>query len=95
MASSTGTIGDYYRLLGISSDATLGEIKAAYQDRVRLYHPDLVAGILTLIAVIVAPILGLVVIAVLIRPLRFRRQVTYDMEGVCPPGANDALRGLA
>jgi len=44
MTGSTGTTDDYYRLLGLSPDATLEEIRAAYRDRVRLYHPDLVAG---------------------------------------------------
>lgn len=44
MTNSTGTTADYYRLLGISPDATLEEIRAAYRDRVRLYHPDLVSG---------------------------------------------------
>lgn len=44
MTPSTDTTADYYRLLGISPDSTLEEIKAAYRSKVRLSHPDLVAG---------------------------------------------------
>jgi curved DNA-binding protein CbpA len=44
MTNSAGTTGDHYRLLGISPDATRAEIRAAYRGKVRLFHPDLVAG---------------------------------------------------
>jgi curved DNA-binding protein CbpA len=41
---STDTTVDYYLLLGCSSDATPEEIRAAYRDKIRLWHPDLLAG---------------------------------------------------
>lgn len=44
MTSSTDTPADYYRLLGISPDATLEEIRAAYRAKLRLWHPDLVTN---------------------------------------------------
>lgn len=44
MTTSPGTTADYYRLLGVSPDATREELRAAYRYRVRLHHPDLVAG---------------------------------------------------
>lgn len=44
MTSRTDTAPDYYRLLGISPEATYEEMRAAYRSKVRLWHPDLVAG---------------------------------------------------
>ncbi len=32
---------DYYTILGVTSDATLEQIKRAYRRLVRLHHPDL------------------------------------------------------
>jgi len=43
MTTSTGANTDYYRLLGVSPDATYEELRAAYRGMVRLCHPDLVA----------------------------------------------------
>lgn len=43
MTSSTDTTADYYRILGISTEARPGEIRAAYRAKLRLWHPDLVA----------------------------------------------------
>jgi DnaJ-domain-containing protein 1 len=34
-----------YDILGVSSQATRGEIKAAYQKLIRQYHPDLVSNL--------------------------------------------------
>ena len=31
---------NYYKLLGISPKATLAEIKKAYREKAKLYHPD-------------------------------------------------------
>lgn len=44
MTATADTTVDYYRLLGISSEATDDEIRAAYRGKLRLWHPDLVAG---------------------------------------------------
>ena len=41
--SSTDTTVGYYRILGISPEATHEEMRAAYRTRLRLWHPDLVA----------------------------------------------------
>jgi curved DNA-binding protein CbpA len=41
VTSKTDTTGDYYRLLGISSEATRDEVRAAYRSKVSLWHPDL------------------------------------------------------
>jgi curved DNA-binding protein CbpA len=35
------TLPDYYTLLGVSSNASLEQIKQAYRRLARLYHPDL------------------------------------------------------
>jgi len=32
---------DYYRILGLKSDASVFEIKQAYRQKARLYHPDI------------------------------------------------------
>ena len=32
---------DYYRVLGLASDASVEEIKKAYRSKARLYHPDI------------------------------------------------------
>lgn len=32
---------DYYELLGIKNDASVAEIKKAYRDMVKKYHPDI------------------------------------------------------
>ncbi len=32
---------DYYKILGISKDASIEEIKKAYRNLVKIYHPDL------------------------------------------------------
>ncbi len=44
MTNSTGTTADYYRILGVSAEAGHEEIRAAYREKLRLWHPDLVAG---------------------------------------------------
>ena len=35
------TVKDYYATLGVSSNATLEEIRLAYRKMARMYHPDL------------------------------------------------------
>ncbi len=35
------TSDDYYKVLGISSDSTIDEIKKAYRSKARCYHPDI------------------------------------------------------
>jgi curved DNA-binding protein CbpA len=35
------TLTDYYRVLGLPSDASVEEIKKAYRSKARLYHPDI------------------------------------------------------
>jgi len=42
--SSADTIADCYQILGISPEAGHEEIRAAYRAKLRLWHPDLVAG---------------------------------------------------
>lgn len=37
---TTNSIDRYYNVLGISSSATVNEIKSAYREMVKLYHPD-------------------------------------------------------
>lgn len=44
MTNNTGTTADYYRILGINAEAGQEEIRAAYREKLRLWHPDLVAG---------------------------------------------------
>ena len=34
-----------YKILGLSSDASLAEIKRAYREKVKLYHPDLTGDV--------------------------------------------------
>ena len=34
----------YYKILGVKKNSTLDQIKKAYREKVRLYHPDLQAG---------------------------------------------------
>lgn len=34
----------YYEILGVSYDATLQEIKKAYRDKGKMYHPDVYIG---------------------------------------------------
>ena len=31
---------DYYKILGLNRDATLAQIKKAYREKVKMYHPD-------------------------------------------------------
>lgn len=40
MGSRNPAVKDYYALLGVSPDATQGEIKKAYRSLVQRYHPD-------------------------------------------------------
>jgi DnaJ-domain-containing protein 1 len=42
VTSTTDTTADHYRLLGISPEATVAEMRAAYRRRLRQWHPDLV-----------------------------------------------------
>jgi hypothetical protein len=35
------TLTDYYQVLGLSSDATVEDIKKAYRSKARQYHPDI------------------------------------------------------
>jgi len=42
--TSTATTADYYRILGIGPEAGHEEMRAAYRAKLRLWHPDLVAG---------------------------------------------------
>jgi hypothetical protein len=35
------TLTDYYELLGLQSNSTINEIKKAYREKARLYHPDI------------------------------------------------------
>lgn len=44
VTSTTDTTADYYRILGISTEAGQEEIRAAYRAKLRLWHPDLVAA---------------------------------------------------
>jgi len=42
--TSTARTDDYYRILGIGPEAGHEEMRAAYRAKLRLWHPDLVAG---------------------------------------------------
>ena len=44
-ASSTGSLDDAYRVLGISPDASNDEVKAAYRKMALKHHPDKVAAL--------------------------------------------------
>lgn len=41
MTNSTGSTADYYRILGVSAEAGHEEIRVAYREKLRLWHPDL------------------------------------------------------
>jgi len=41
VTSSTETTADYYLILGVSPEADLEEMRAAYRDKMRRWHPDL------------------------------------------------------
>ena len=36
----TASTADYYRILGLTSDATLADVKKAYRKLARQHHPD-------------------------------------------------------
>jgi len=44
VTSSTDTTADHYLILGIRPDAGSDEVRAAYRDKMRLWHPDLLPG---------------------------------------------------